>query len=316
MNSEFDELLGYELSGNEWNIILNKIGINIDKEINNDIIYILSSNDCNSEIKFFNYCLIPQTMNIIQNENRTIFIDKFIKRIYILNLKINSFNDINMDTLLNVQTNNKYSKYEVLVNNVPSTLSIIDEYSDKDLKPFLNSKDLKSDYLNETYDEYLSNVLPKTLNSNIQWILNIIEKQSEIENIIYENDNFIISKDSSMIGNEKDFTKTHYLAISKDITLRSIRDLKGKHINMLKEISNNGKKIISEIHGGNPNNIRTYFHYHPSVWVLHIHFDYHNTLNGYSNLSKCHKLSDVIQNLTLIDDYYQKISIEVDKNRK
>lgn len=55
-----------------------------------------------------------------------------------------------------------------------------------------------------------------------------------------------------------------------------------------------------------------YFHYHPSYYHLHVHFqalDY--SLSSATGSVLCVPLTDVIQNIKLVPDYYQRVDITV-----
>jgi len=77
-------------------------------------------------------------------------------------------------------------------------------------------------------------------------------------------------------------------------------------INLLGEIDNLGKKYISKQHNIDTTQIRSYVHYRPSFWHLHIHFDMVNTFNSFSNLDICHLIHNIVSNLKVDGNYYKK----------
>ena len=52
--------------------------------------------------------------------------------------------------------------------------------------------------------------------------------------------------------------------------------------------------------------IRAYFHYVPSYYHLHVHFTHVNYDAPGAVVGRAHLLNDVIDNLTLIGDFYQR----------
>lgn len=164
----------------------------------------------------------------------------------------------------------------------------------------------------ETYEMYIINIYPKIIKKDITWICNILNGISEQENIIFQNDNFVLIQDYKWDG--LDLDNLYCLAIVKDYNLRSIRDLTTIHINLLEEIYNTGLNVIQEKYAIDKNQIRVYLHYYPSVWHLHVHFNLHKNDMESATVDYCHLLYNVISNIKLIPDYYQKINLEVIKN--
>jgi m7GpppX diphosphatase len=160
----------------------------------------------------------------------------------------------------------------------------------------------------ETYDDYLKLGIKDNFKNKV-WIYNIIDHKAEQESIIFEDDNIIIIPDWKWNQNLREL---HILGIYKDKCLRSIRDLDGSHIKMLKESIQIGCEVISKHYDFKLDNILTFFHYHPSTWQLHVHFMNGNDKKTRSaTLPRAHSSSLVIQNLELIDDYYKKTKLEV-----
>ena len=72
------------------------------------------------------------------------------------------------------------------------------------------------------------------------------------------------------------------------------------------------QKAISDKYNIPVNQIRAYFHHHPSFYRLHIHF----TLANYHpqrSLGRTHLMEDVIENVRHVDsDYYAKRTITLE----
>lgn len=201
--------------------------------------------------------------------------------------------------------NNRFFKYSINFNNDLHEIFFIYPVLDEDHKkllPLLNKK-----RISETYDMYINNIYPNIINQNLDWIDNIVN--NKIEPIDYEDDDFIFLPD--MKWDKKSINKLYYLAIVKNKNLRSIRDLNCNHLLLLKKIYQIGVNIIHEKYGIFEDKLRIYLHYHPSFWQLHIHFNLLQNYDFSTSIEHCHTLLSVTNNVELIPDYYQKITIEV-----
>jgi len=54
----------------------------------------------------------------------------------------------------------------------------------------------------------------------------------------------------------------------------SVRDLTGEHVPMLKSILEESYKAIEQKYGLPKHKIYAYFHYLPTYWLLHVHFEH------------------------------------------
>jgi m7GpppX diphosphatase len=70
-------------------------------------------------------------------------------------------------------------------------------------------------------------------------VYNILEKKKEVENILFENTEFLILKDYVFV-NSKNIDDLHLLALPLRRDIKSLRDLKGEHIEMLEEMQKKG----------------------------------------------------------------------------
>jgi len=156
----------------------------------------------------------------------------------------------------------------------------------------------------ENYNDYTKLNIK---NIDKEWIYNIIDHKAESNDIIFEDNNIILIPDYKW---DKTLKNLHILAIFKDKSLGSIRDLQASNIEVLEESIQNGKKVIMEKYG--IDNLISYFHYRPSVWQLHMHFTNIDTDNKNSFLlPRAHLANTVIQNLKNDSDYYRKAILEV-----
>lgn len=160
--------------------------------------------------------------------------------------------------------------------------------------------------IHETPAAFQSPMVQDFIDSEIarkQWIYKIISGEREQEMIIFRCNEFLVIPDSETT-NESGVI--NWLVIFKDVGLKSMRSLNGKHIPLLIAINDKLKSLVPA-HVGTP---MIYFHYPPSVWQLHLHVaapcDILRTTNS---MQKVCFLQDVISNLTIDSDYYNKATV-------
>ncbi len=143
----------------------------------------------------------------------------------------------------------------------------------------------------------------------LTWVYNILEHKTESERIAFEDPDpqsgFILLPDLKWDGKTVD--NLYLLAICFDRNIKSIRDLNGSHLPLLRNIREKGLETIETKYGVSRSQIRAYFHYQPSFYHLHVHFSYikFEVTGGERN----HLLDTVINNIELVSDYYQKSSL-------
>jgi m7GpppX diphosphatase len=245
-----------------------------------------------------------------QESNRTIYIDDINKKLIVCDSK-NIIDATQISDTRLITANDRYKKYSgKAVTDIDIT--IICPYNESDKIKYGNGT---KKVLDETAEMYFTEVYPKIISFDKTWITKLLNKENESQRIIYENDIFVLIPDITMQLNDTIETgilnNMHYLVILKQTDILSIRDLNEKHIEMLSTIDIIGKNIIKDIHNVPVNQIRTYLHYRPSFWHLHIHFDLSGTRNYFAGLDHCHLLHNIIQNIKLCSDYYQKVTLRV-----
>jgi hypothetical protein len=159
----------------------------------------------------------------------------------------------------------------------------------------------------ETYSEYLKhkNIVSE---KNTKWIYNIIHKISEQENILYRDNDCVVIPTYTWNG---DMNKLHILGIVTDQSLMTIRDLHTNNVSLLEHIREKGLQSIKNKYNIDRDIIRTYIHYPPSTWLLHIHFEVITNISDSCVTEYCHNVSHVIYNLTLDNNYYQNMTMDI-----
>ncbi|ETL94480.1 hypothetical protein L917_07547 [Phytophthora nicotianae] len=146
---------------------------------------------------------------------------------------------------------------------------------------------------------------------NIDWVYNILDHKSETERIIYEDthhrNGFVLLPDFKWSDPSK-LESLYCLAIVHDRSLRSLRDLTGSHLKLLRNIRNASLEVLNEKFGVDPSSIRMYLHYQPTYYHLHVHFSHVKMTQGTFS-GKAVLLEDVIYNLSVNSDHYKNATL-------
>jgi len=132
-----------------------------------------------------------------------------------------------------------------------------------------------------------------------KWIFDIIKGSREKIQIIYRDtqNRFVI-----VPTEENKKKKKSYLVIFCDKDLKSIRDLRQEHIPLLLEVC---QKIKNYIPVGFSH---ASFHYHPSVYQLHLHVKQENT-NEDANW-RIYPLSYVLLALSINENFFKEATLQ------
>ncbi len=137
--------------------------------------------------------------------------------------------------------------------------------------------------------------------SRKQWIYYVIDGTKESDKVFFECDDFMILPDADAPNTNR---VLNWLVIFKDLKLRRLRDLRGKHVSLLRCVRSKLVELfpLSET--------MLYFHNPPSVWQLHLHVASPcDVLRTTNDMQKVHFLDDVISNLCIDPDYYKKATM-------
>ncbi|KAM3922129.1 m7GpppX diphosphatase [Leptodactylus fuscus] len=205
--------------------------------------------------------------------------------------------------------NDIYSVYHLnpppQLNEVKTT--IIRPATEKHIKKYLRQELY---LIQETGEDYKNITLPfiESQSFSIQWVYNILEKKAEEDRIVHENPDpavgFILLPDFKW--NQKQVDDLYLIAICHPRGIKSLRDLNGDHLPLLKNILHEGQAAILKRYGVQGNQLRIYLHYQPSYYHLHVHFVALGHEAPGITVERAHLLSDVIQNLELDSEYYNR----------
>merc|ERR1711976_711052 len=115
---------------------------------------------------------------------------------------------------------------------------------------------------------------------------------------------FILLPDMKWDG--KQLQDLYPVAIVHKHGIKPLRDLTEEHLPLLKNILHKGLAAISEKYQVPSSQLRVYIHYQPSYYHLHVHFTHLRFDAPGSGVERAHLLSDVIDNIELMEDFYQK----------
>lgn len=171
--------------------------------------------------------------------------------------------------------------------------------------------------IRETPEVYSSVVLPYVEShergDRIAWVHNILDKKKEQDRILFEDpdpvNGFVLLPDSKWELGGGGLQSTLYcLAIVNRRDLLSIRSLTGEHLALLQNILEKGCETIMERFKVPREKLRIFFHYHPTFYHLHVHFCHLQFDNPVPDVQM---LQTVIENIQLVPNYYQKVSLMV-----
>jgi m7GpppX diphosphatase len=285
--------------------------LNIRNEVNNYINYIVFSSFSN--INFTNYNLYLGSINInkqifsllITDANEPIYniVPNNIVQINIYNNiytnnfdkiinKINNFSYIKTNSI-KIYINDNYNKYIIFF---PISIDII-EWIRADIKIF-----------NETINDYNNISLPyinSIYNKNTKWIHNLLLTRTEQHLLLYNCNDFIITKDIHWKNNNNN---NFYILAIPYKNIKSIRDLNANDITLLENIK--AKSIeIANMYGISHDKLYMFFHYHPSYYHLHLHVC---IIDHYALETKYYKhylLNDIIDKLKINSDHWKSSTL-------
>uniref|UniRef100_A0AC35TQ00 M7GpppX diphosphatase n=1 Tax=Rhabditophanes sp. KR3021 TaxID=114890 RepID=A0AC35TQ00_9BILA len=166
--------------------------------------------------------------------------------------------------------------------------------------------------IEETIKDYQEITLPylgKSSNS-IVWIQNCLDGKSEADRVIYDDkdpmNGFMLMMDCKWDG--KDMTSMYCQVIIRQAGIKSLRDLNGGNLGMLKTIKSKVVEVMDKKYGIKKDEVIMYFHYQPSYYHLHVHVTHVNYTAPGNNIFSV-LLNDVISNIELMSDYYQKATL-------
>lgn len=150
--------------------------------------------------------------------------------------------------------------------------------------------------------------------SKTTWVQNILQGISETESVLYSDPDpktgFVILPD--MKWDRRTLSSLYLMAIVRDGSLVTLRDLTKQHVPLLRKIQQAGQKVAHEVYGlsestDSTSPLRCFVHYMPTYFHLHVHMLSANFVSHPGSLvGQAHLLDDVIDLLELGVDFRQR----------
>jgi m7GpppX diphosphatase len=111
--------------------------------------------------------------------------------------------------------------------------------------------------------------------------------------------------------NMEDATTAYVQVIARDAGLRSLRDMRGRHVPLLETMRDSVLNELGRRLSFQPREVRLFLHYFPTFWRLHLHAAHLRCAvpGGGLSVGRAVLLEDVLQNLRLDPDYYARASL-------
>ena len=265
-----------------------------------------------------------RSLNDIASRKVTIFEGSYNGSPAVVMLEKTPFNESTVRSLIDDSTserslsrdfvNDVYGKYSMYpsseLNGIKTT--IIHPATESHIEKYMP---LRLRMVTETAQDYQKITLPFIQSSSfdITWVYNILEHKQEADRIVFEDSDpmigFILLPDLKW-SDQSNLNDLYLVAIVHRRDLKSLRDLNGDHLSLLKNIKKKGVEAIrAKYQGINESNLRIYFHYQPSYYHLHVHFTALQFEAPGCKVERAHLLDHVINNIEMVPDYYARSTI-------
>ena len=155
--------------------------------------------------------------------------------------------------------------------------------------------------------------------ARIGWIDAVCSREKERERNLHACDAFVVNVDTMWSTHGPfdadratwrgaDWTRDLYLlAISKDASLKSMRDLRGPDgAGLCRAMRAALLRCAADVYGVPATKLRVFFHYQPQFYRLHAHCTRAEHTNPGCECDRAHLLTTVAANLDLAPDYYAR----------
>mmetsp|Transcript_16821 Transcript_16821/g.30070 ORF Transcript_16821/g.30070 Transcript_16821/m.30070 type:complete len:296 (-) Transcript_16821:21686-22573(-) len=162
----------------------------------------------------------------------------------------------------------------------------------------------------ELYDTVTKPWIEQIPPSMLQWVYNLLDHISETEELFYEDPDpelgFSLVPDLKFKNYSAE--SFYFSVVLRRRDLKSIRDLRATHLDMLKRLELKVTEAISSRLGVAARHVQLFFHYWPSFYHLHLHA---TNLNFSNELPRGRSLTQVMHNLERDSEYYKKASLTI-----
>jgi Scavenger mRNA decapping enzyme C-term binding len=157
---------------------------------------------------------------------------------------------------------------------------------------------------------------------SLSWLQNIVQVKKEKERLLHNAEKWILNVDTKWRSHPDALTipreqwyqhestaDLYCLGIFKQDGIASLRDLTGldsdDHISILREMLEQGPRVIETVYGVQRDQLRIFIHYQPQFYHFHVHYTRLQNEIG-AQVEKAHLLSDIIQDLVVDPLCFQK----------
>ena len=195
-------------------------------------------------------------------------------------------------------------------------MSIIHPASPKDIEKYIDHPRRMIAETSDLYERITKPYIDEQVSTpgHLQWLYNVLDGTAETDRIIHSDQDFILAKDMKWNCKQDELSEIEkqgiYLnALVRRRDLHSLRDLNANHLPLLEAIYERGRQAISKRYSIPIDQLRVFIHYQPSFYHVHVHFTHiMNEHHGFQ-CERSHLLATVIQNIHLMNDYYQKVTL-------
>lgn len=160
----------------------------------------------------------------------------------------------------------------------------------------------------KTYTSIVEPWIMECAKGRLKWVENILDGTSEQDRLIYSSSDpmngFMLLPDSKW--DQASMSSLYLLALGLRKDVRSLRDLTGEHLPLLRNIRDSTKSVLERRFGVDPRMVRMYVHYPPTYYYFHVHIVHVDLETPGCSVGVAHLLDDIVDNIELKDDYYQQ----------
>ncbi len=149
-------------------------------------------------------------------------------------------------------------------------------------------------------DEFEQKMEANRKHENQRWIFDLIKKPEATTEIVFRNRKEWMLVEGSKHEGVKYNGDIRYLVIFKDMKLKTIRDLRRKHLDLLREVEREVLCFLDEKKHRRAD-FKMYFHYLPSVFQLHLHVCSNSSVDSIRR----QYLHCIIRNIEQNDTWYR-----------
>jgi m7GpppX diphosphatase len=190
--------------------------------------------------------------------------------------------------------------------NTSSLVNIICPAGDEDIAKYTTSNFMIVSEPYNTYKEITMVHINKSLGENkpdIKWIDAILNGEKEQDRILHNDSKFVFVKGYGW--DDTNINEFNGLILIRDTNLFTLRDLNKQHLALLYQIRSMIYSVMNEKYKMSKNELRLFVHYLPTFYRFHIHVITNKITRGYT-AGRIHFLDEIISNIELNEDYYQK----------